>query len=172
MSKSSFLMLAFLLTGMLHPLHSQQYTTTAGLRMGQSIGLTVNQRIANKLSIEGILQTNLSGTTTLHGLVRQHRSILTRRANLYYGAGIHTGSTTGIDGVLGVEMTLLRINASIDVKPMINVTGETGFSVLQLQPGASVRYVVFKAGDNKKKRERIKRRKQREREKKRRNRWR
>ncbi len=167
MSKTALPILVFLLLGILPPLHSQQYTTTAGLRMGRSIGLTVNQRFARKLSVEGILQTNLSGETTLHGLIRQHRSILTRRANLYYGAGIHTGSTTGIDGMLGVEMTFLRVNVSLDIKPMVNVVGVTGFNVFQVQPGASVRYVVFKSGDNKKKRERDKRRRQRQKQKRR-----
>jgi hypothetical protein len=156
-------MLAFLLLGMLQPLHSQQYTTSAGLRLGRSFGLTVNQRIARRLSVEGILQTNLSGTTTLHGLIRQHQSILTRRANLYYGAGIHTGSMTGIDGVLGVEATLARINFSIDVKPVVNIVGSTGFNVFQIQPAASVRYVVFKSGDTKKQRARKKKRRQRQR---------
>lgn len=167
MSKSISLVLAFLLIGMLRPLHSQQYTTTAGLRVGKSIGLTVNQRIARHLSIEGILQTNLSGETTIHGLIRQHKSILTRRANLYYGAGIHTGSTTGIDGIMGVEATFVRINVSLDIKPVINVVRTGSSSIFQVQPAASVRYVLFKSGNTPKQRERNKKRRQRQKAKKR-----
>ncbi len=154
-----------LLLGIIWPVFGQQYTTTGGLRVGRSIGLTVNQRIARKVTIEGILQTNLTGSTTLHGLIRQHQSLMTRRLSVYYGAGAHTGSTTGIDAILGVETTFAKINMSIDVKPVVNVLGVTGFNVFQVQAGASIRYVLIKSGDTKKQRERKKKRKQRQRAK-------
>ena len=99
-----------------HELQAQTYTTAVGIRVGNSIGLTINQRILKKWTLEGILQNDFKETTNFHLLARRHHSLLTRRANWYYGIGAHAGteakigSIAGFDGILGAEMTLLKFN--------------------------------------------------------------
>lgn len=167
MSLIGLMSLGLCMDGMIH---AQTYTTAAGIRLGNSIGFSVNQRVTKKWTVEGIVQNDFKETTNFHLLARRHHSLLTRRANWYYGAGAHIGSDTevgtlaGFDGVLGIEMTLLRFNVSLDVKPSWSSGENNG---MRLNGAASVRYVilqdkVFRDWDRK--------RKQRARRKKR-NRW-
>ena len=152
-------------------LNAQTYTTAGGIRIGNSIGLTVNQRILRKTSLEGILQNDFNKNTYFHILARQHTPLITRRANVYYGGGLHFGvqdgstGVAGLDGVLGIEMTLLRLNISGDLKPQL--TSGPGRN-LTLNGAVSVRYVLVR--DNvfeRWEKQRKKKRRQRERQKKR-----
>ncbi|MEZ4827629.1 MAG: hypothetical protein R3C61_15305 [Bacteroidia bacterium] len=147
---------------------AQTYLTAAGVRLGNSYGLTVNQRVMNKVTVEGILQNDFNNTTYLHLLARRHKSILARRANVYFGGGPHfglqsgNGGIAGVDAILGAEMTLAGLNISADFKPHITSGEGNGFG---LNTAVSVRYVFVK--DNavdKWKRNQQKKKKQRERQ--------
>lgn len=135
-------------------LFAQTYMTTAGIRLGNSYGLTVNQRVMKKVTVEGILQNdfkskqnNFNSITYLHVLARRHNSILSRRANVYYGAGPHfgfqngTGGIAGVDAILGAEMTVAGLNISADFKPHLTSGEGNGFG---LNTAVSVRYVFVK----------------------------
>lgn len=168
-------------------LQSQTYDLSAGLRLGTDWGATVQLRmpyVHKNFVVEGILQSSLQreeGLVTILG--KQHKPILSRRLNLFYGAGPHFGwsdeetemgesiaGAKGISGVIGAEITLGGVNLSYDFKPAVNLAG--GSKTIYTQSAISVRYVLAKRGDiyDKKKerqrnREKRKRKREREREK-------
>jgi len=131
---------------LLSSLPAQTFMTAIGVRTGNSYGLTVNQRILKRTSVEGILQNNFqTHTTYLHLLAKQHKPIVSRRLNVYGGGGVHLGlqneggGVAGLDAVLGLEFTMLRLNVSADFKPQW-----TYGQGVNLNPGVSVRYVLLK----------------------------
>ncbi|MBC6995066.1 hypothetical protein QWY85_12000 [Neolewinella lacunae] len=144
-------------------LAAQSYDASLGLRLGTDWGATAQIRlpqVQKNFVLEGILQSSLQrdeGSFTLLG--KQHRPLLSRRLNLFYGAGVHAGwnneidketgeeigGPVGIDGVVGLEATIGRVNLSYDFKPALNVGG--GSSFLYAQTGVSVRYVIAKRND-------------------------
>lgn len=149
---------------------SQSYNSAAGLRLGTGWGLTYAQRFAKKLTVEGILTSSFQrNETTVTGLVRQHYPVVTKRLNVYSGAGLHKGWVTngdngtyknpfGITGVLGAEFTIARFNISYDFRPSINISG--GEKTFYGHTGIAIRYVLVKRkiemfnGKNKKKKKR------------------
>lgn len=174
-------------------LFAQSYDAALGLRLGTEIGATVQLRVPQihkSFVIEGIVHQSLrrnAGQLTLLG--KQHRNLLTRRLNIFYGAGAHLGWTDeinpktnetygrpfGIDGILGAEATFAKINASFDFKPSVNV-GSNAFPVT-LQTAVSVRYVIAKRNEiwdkmkeKANRRDKRRRQKERRREKRRRDR--
>ena len=162
---------------------AQSYDAALGLRLGTDWGATAQLRVPQvhkNFVLEGILQSSFGSEEGLFTLLgKQHQPLLSRRVNLFYGAGLHTGwnneveedtgdsrgTPLGITGIVGAEITFKRINLSYDFKPVVNVRG--GSRALQLQQGISLRYVVAKRNDiwdKKKERQRRKRRRDRERE--------
>ena len=148
---------------------AQSYDTSAGVRFGSQWGLTVKQRIAKKTTLEGILQAGgKDDFTNLTILAEQHMPVLTKRFNIYYGAGLQAGwysdpnseidNPFGIAAIGGAEFTFARLNVSWDIKPAINLTG--GDRNFYTQTGISVRYVINKRKifDGKKRKKRKKRR--------------
>lgn len=154
-------------------LNAQSYNTAAGMRLGTEWGLTVKQRVAKKTTLEAILQSSLQReefTITLLG--EQHYPLISRRLNVYAGAGLHKGWRTntleegyqdpfGLSFVTGIEFTLGRLNLSYDFKPAVNISGgEKGF---YSQTGVSMRYVLVKRkwlqGKNKNKKKKKNKRK-------------
>jgi hypothetical protein len=152
--------------------NAQHYGTATGVRLANSdlsrtVGLTLQQRVANKLTVEGILQSDFNLNTTLSVLVQQHRSLLSQRFNYYSGAGlafgkeeslvkntatkeiIHTygNATTGIDLIAGIEMKLANAVISLDYKPNINLSGREEF--FRGQVGISARTVLVKSSEQK-----------------------
>lgn len=164
----------------------QGYNTALGVRLGQDMGFTIQQRIAKKMTVEGIAQYNRryeESTMTL--MIESHMPILFRRINIYTGIGPHymwsqnrettIDPSTGVTLVAGFEIAIGRMNLSWDYKPMINVSGsQPGF---RGQSAISARYVIFKRkkggkvnlkfweGGKKKQRRKKKRKRQRAREK-------
>lgn len=154
-----------LLSALLLPLclTAQSYDSSLGLRLGTDWGATVQLRLPQvhkNFVVEGILQSSLQkdqGSFTLLG--KQHRPLLSRRLNLFYGAGAHfgwsdeldaetgepVGGPVGVDGVIGLEATFGGFNLSYDFKPALNVGG--GSSFLDTQTAISVRYVIAKRND-------------------------
>ena len=115
-------------------------------------------RFHKNFVLEGIVQSSLvkdQGSITLLG--KQHQPLLSRRINLFYGAGAHAGwtdelrgdepakSPLGIDGVVGAEATFGGFNVSYDFKPAINIRGGDG--ILDAQTAVSIRYVIAKRND-------------------------
>lgn len=134
---------------------SQMYMTAGGLRMGTDWGITIQQRVLDKVSVEAILQSSLQREEVLFtGLVERHYPIISKGFNIYTGGGIHKGwsNTTegevaiedpfGVTFVMGAEMTLGRFNISYDFKPALNVSG--GEKSFYTQTGVSLRYVLVK----------------------------
>lgn len=156
--KKSFISLSIYLLAFLTFATAQSYHTAAGVRVGKYFGLTVSQRVLPKLTVEGIYQTRLQGSEQyLTGLVKKHNSLIARRLNFYYGGGVHTAwvdmgaeggsqNFTGFDGILGLEMTIGRVNVALDYKPAFN-PGQNDW--MQNQGGVSVRYVLFKSNSPK-----------------------
>ncbi len=137
-------------------IQAQTYNTAVGIRIGSGIGLSVQQRVANKTTIEGLLHSKFKEEhLKLTVLAEQHMPILFKRFNIYYGGGVHKGFYTGNDAdvkaqgnllgvtlVGGAEITIGRFNISYDYKPAFNIKG--GDKAFSSETGVSVRYVLWK----------------------------
>src|SRR5690554_7236978 len=65
---------------------AQSYGTALGLRFGnqtdyRSLGLTAQQRIKRGLTLEGIVQSEFNNNTTVHGLIKKHDRLISKRFN-------------------------------------------------------------------------------------------
>lgn len=154
--------------------YAQRYGTALGLRFGNSdfnrtVGLTLQQRIVDRVTVEGILQSDFSRNTTFSLLAEKHSPIISKRFNFYYGAGIAFGSeesfvknpgtkeiihtygnsTIGVDLIGGIELTVAGAVISLDYKPNINLAGREEFYRGQI--GISARTVLVKSKEQKRK---------------------
>lgn len=179
-----------LLMIILYSAQAQKYGNTLGLRFGngtyRTLGMSFEQRLFKHTTFEGIFQSDFSYNTQAVGLIKQHHPILGKRVNLFTGAGLSFGieesvfekestkeivrtygnSTLGADVIIGAEITLLGIHASLDYKPNFNLVGRQNW--YQGQVGISVRKVLLSDRELKKKRrKRIRETKRDERKKKR-----
>jgi hypothetical protein len=143
---------------------AQKYTAAAGIRIGSGIGVSVQQHLWDKYTLEGIVQKNLfKSGTHVTGLFESHNKLLFKGLNFYLGAGPHFGfygnqtttdskeanvpegikNSVGLSAIGGIEMRLNRVLLSYDYQPGINFTG--GEHVFASQTGLSVRYIFIKA---------------------------
>lgn len=125
--------------------NAQDYTTGIGLRGGWGTGLTIKHFMSSNAAVEGILDSRWHGLS-ITGLYEIHNQAFdTKRLNWYYGVGGHIGfwngdyyrdyngnnnvTVIGVDGILGLEYNFKEIpfNIGIDWKPVINLTGSSGF---------------------------------------------
>jgi hypothetical protein len=167
---------------------TQSYALAAGLRMGngpdvRTFGVTAAYRIFERTTIEGIAQSNFDDVYTAHIMIREHRPFITKRLNIYFGAGLSAGlersrfedeannivgyttgnETMGVDLLAGIELTMLKYAVSLDVKPNFNMVGREPW--IENQVGISVRPVIISgAKQNKRRRERDRAKKDRQRE--------
>ena len=141
-------------------LTGQSYDAAIGIRVGTEWGATAQLRVPQihkNFVFEGIVHQAIGkGEGSLTILGKQHQPLLSRRINLFYGAGAHAGwnhetdaetgeafnGPVGLTGVVGLEVTFNRINLSYDFKPAVNLHG--GESLLYTQTAVSVRYVIAK----------------------------
>ena len=151
MQKYIFLLIASLFTlgGM-----AQSYNTAAGPRLGTEIGLSVQQRISKKETIEFILNdVPRNNQVTISLLYEKHTALLFRQFNYYVGSGLHVGwinnraeddpkGPFGISFITGVELRLGRTIFSLDYKPALNLTG--GYKRYQSEAAFSMRYIIIK----------------------------
>ena len=162
----------------------QHYGNSLGLRLGnndlgRNVGVTFQQKITKRGTLEGIFQSDFSTNTTAHLLYEFHRPLISKRLNYYYGAGVSFGneesfvkddsrkeiihtygnSTMGADMILGLELTLLRTVIAFDYKPNFNIAGREEF--FRGQAGFSVR-MVLQTHKELKKKQRQRRRAQRQ----------
>lgn len=139
-----------------------------GIRLGNSeisrtIGVTLQQRIVDKMTLEGILQSDLSRNTFFSLLAEKHSPIFSKRFNYYYGAGMSVGNeesfvknsitkeiqhtygntTFGTDLIFGIELTLAGAVISLDYKPNLSLIGREEFYRGQI--GISARTVLVKS---------------------------
>ncbi|MFN4080772.1 MAG: hypothetical protein ACK4NS_07700 [Saprospiraceae bacterium] len=157
--KSKIWLSAFALALFAHPLFSQSYKTAAGVRFDGGPAISVQQHIADRYTAEGILHTGLlnsnKGATLL---ARKHHKILFRGVNIYYGAGGHyylqnavnrsesdvAENVWGLSFVGGAELSLGRLNFSIDFKPELHLHGDQTYPFSWQRPTLSARYVLAK----------------------------
>ncbi len=156
-----------------HFLAAQSYNTSIGMRLGTDWGLSLQQRIAKKMTLEAIMQKSLfrnDGNVTF--LVEQHLPLISKRFNFYVGGGIHNQwgkvdgerySAPGVTLVSGVEFSIGRLNLSYDFMPGFNFNKNA--QPVYLQSGLTVRHILVKKR-SKKQRERQKRRKKRKKDRK------
>ena len=142
--------------------NAQPYFTAAGLRVGNVLALTVNQRVAQHTSLEFLMGEQLTQKVSFAtAMVKQHQNVLIGRGiNIYMGAGGQwswknkadtTISEIGAVLLAGAEVTFGRLNLSWDFRPLIlfgdrdqNFYPETAFSF---------RYIFIKKDPFKKKKE-------------------
>jgi hypothetical protein len=140
----------------LTPLSSkaQAYGTAIGGRFADGYGLTLQQQFAVGWTAEGILQSGFSSKdVTASLLIENHKGLLSRGLSFYAGAGLyHTWleepetpgvvlkDPTGISPIVGLELTLAKLNISADFKPNIKVSGDG--KAFSWHTGVSVRYVL------------------------------
>ncbi len=138
-----------LLLAVSRPAAAQKYITAAGVRLGGgNYGITVQQLVASRVTIEGIAGL---GTREYSGTVlgEYHFGILGPSLNYYFGAGGHlghnkdTGSFSGLDGIVGVEykVAFLPIALSFDFKPSLEFGGD---DYARFPTAFSIRYVLIK----------------------------
>ncbi len=137
---------------------AQVYRTAAGVRFesGQ-IGFTLAQKVARKMTVEGILIENSQEQLMGHLLLKRHVGLFQRRLNAYGGAGLHTGlgitptSLAGFSLVGGAEFTLFRITVAADLRPHWNWI-ETEFQ--GMTPSLAIRYSLVRDRDNRRRHKR------------------
>lgn len=174
MAKAFYSFLIVLILQLPNTTFAQRYGTALGLRFGNSefnrtVGLTIQQRLIDRVTLEGILQSDFSRNTTLSFLAEKHSPIISKRFNYYYGAGIAFGneesfvknpstkevvhtygnSTFGVDLIAGVELTVANAVISLDYKPNVNLSGRSEF--YRGQVGISARSVLVKSKEQKRK---------------------
>jgi hypothetical protein len=143
--------LIFLVTLISFSGYSQSYFTSAGARFGTDWGITVQQKVLKHATVEGIFQSSLfREELMLTGLFEYHFPVITKRLNIYAGAGFHQGFNTqldptyespyGITAIAGAEFTIARFTISYDYKPAFNLYG--GENSWYNQSALSVRYVI------------------------------
>lgn len=184
MSQKLYFLLLLLITLSLQSSFAQHYGNAVGIRLGNNklgrqVGISFQQRILKKTSIEAILQTDFNNNSSFSVLLEKHRPIISKRFNYYLGAGltygneesyvkneasneiIHTygNSTFGVEGIAGIEFTIASTVLSLDYKPNFNITGREEF--MRGQVGFSVRTVLVKRSQQKKKQRQRKRAKKR-----------
>ncbi len=160
-------------------LQGQSYISAGGVRLGTGIGFTFQQAVERHTTIEGILNSSLrSDEVQLTVLGERHFPLLSRRFNMYTGAGFHKawnvqekGTTEitnpfGLSFILGAEMTISKLILSYDFKPTIHFQGSKAFD---FQTAVSLRYVFkrktireqIKEAHQKRKKKRVKARNKR-----------
>ena len=138
-------------------LQAQKYNTAAGLRIGGGLGLTVQQRVGEKITVEGIIQKKLLRKHThFTALGEFHQPIIGKGVNLYFGAGPNFLFATeydndksrdvqkiypGASAIAGLELPLGRTLLSADIKPSISPGAG---KLLDSDVGISLRYIIVK----------------------------
>ncbi len=135
-------------------LSAQSYMTAAGIRLGGGIGLSVQQLVSKKVTVEAQLRSDFArDLTDLAILGERHHAILVRNINFYVGGGFYKGwyndsaetnnkNPFGVSFIAGIELTVAPLVISLDFRPDINLVGSgSGF---QSHSALSLRHVFIK----------------------------
>ena len=141
------------------PAFGQSYKTAAGIRIDNGLNLTVQQYITNGWTAEGILHTGFNSKDLgVSLLAEKHHKILFRGINFYGGPGVHYYSRSeatrlenetardvfGLSAIGGAEISLGRINFSVDWKPELHLSGDQVHPFDWNGASISVRYIIDK----------------------------
>ncbi len=144
----------------------QSYNTVGGIRLADDFGLSVSQRIANKTTLDLIYQPGtFAGREMLSLTARQHYPLITKRLNFYLGGGVAYRNTefgigddpntkvqsANLAFTLGGEMTIGRLNFSIDYMPMVALNNYSKRDRFNANSGISLKYVFVKKPKSKEK---------------------
>jgi hypothetical protein len=140
---------------------AQPYSTAVGIRFGAKAGLSAQQAIGLKYTVELMGEAGLySKQTSFTALLQRHQKLLLPGVNFYHGVGPHVGfrSVTVADGaktgnarvgfgglsaLAGAELKMGKTVLSVDYKPAVNFWG--GSSSLEGGVAFSIRYILVKA---------------------------
>ena len=136
------------------PSIAQSYNTAIGLRLGNDLGFTLQQRFANRTTAEAVFYGGNSNPDTYANLlVEQHLPLFSKRINAYVGLGFgshwqfvddqFTEQKYTIPGVIGLEASFGRLNISGDVMPhlILNSGDENSYKSIG---NVSLRLILFK----------------------------
>ncbi|MFZ4544940.1 MAG: hypothetical protein ACOYOA_12880 [Saprospiraceae bacterium] len=135
--------------------YSQQYRTAVGVRFAAEKGISIQQSIGNKITLEGIFTVpDKKEVYNISLLLEKHINLISRRWNIYFGLGPQTGflngeklfrnNTYGVNTIAGMELSFGRLNCSVDLKPLIQIDSKTSSDLINYQYGVSVRYILVK----------------------------
>jgi len=152
--KKIFILL-FLVTAVGIKTYSQDYKTSAGLRLGQNSGISVKGFIKDYTAIEGIFKWQLFHVDMTVLLENHIQAFDVERLYFYYGGGMHIGNpdgestyheennlpVIGLDGIVGLEYSFKNapFNISMDCKPSLNLWTHSGFNMDMT--AVSIRYI-------------------------------
>jgi hypothetical protein len=137
---------------------AQSYNTAIGMRFGDDLKFSINQRILSKTTLELNLSDGLFSDVKYASIMaKKHSPIISRRFNFYLGGGIYGSSSTldkvededfvyethGLVGSMGAEFTLGRINLSLDYAPQYAINKDYNGRRLTADSALSVRYVMW-----------------------------
>lgn len=151
--KKPFLMLLFLSVWGPLSISAQSYGTALGVRVSDGFGFTLQQQVTVHTTAEVILQSGFQQKdVTLTVLGELHNSLLTRGFNFYVGGGVYhrwleknenlivmPTNPWGISPIMGLELTMGKLNFSADFKPNIRLAGSGG-DAFEWRTGISIRY--------------------------------
>lgn len=138
---------------------AQSYNTAFGFRFGDDLAFDFTQRLGNHITLNGQFSDGLlSNNRFVKVIGRKHHSILTRRLNFFLGAGAYnlsfdvksietdnyTFSNRGVLGIMGAEITIGRINLSIDYMPQYVIKGDYIGNRMSVDSAVSLKYVLWK----------------------------
>ncbi len=139
-------------------LHAQHYYTSAGLRFGTDVGISVNQRLMKKSTIELLHQPGLFTSDSYTSItLRKHLPILGRSVNLFggMGAAAYVSSSLNVGDLIqeispavvataGGEIVIGRIHISYDWSPHLIMDPSIQTSRWRASNALSVKYVLLK----------------------------
>lgn len=153
MRNAQWLIISLVIIGTAAQVQCQSYVTAVGLRMGSDFGVTIQQRIISRFTVEGIVSTRAAtDETTGTILLEMHKPLISKRVNFYMGGGFHNRwlrtpegnqlALRGVTAVAGAEMTLGRFNISWDFKPVYHLNATQ--HAYEAETAISLRYVFIK----------------------------
>ena len=148
------------------PAYAQGYTTSLGVRIGGTSGVSVKHFYKRSTAFEGVLGFFGNGFSVT-GLLEKHEDAFdVNGLKFYYGAGAHlsayenrfryydrvwrdvnydhqTTIALGIDGIAGLEYVFdeIPIALSLDLKPFIEV-GSGGFVGFSPDPSIGIKIIL------------------------------
>jgi hypothetical protein len=140
-------------------LSAQSYNTAIGLRFGDDLKFSISQRILNHTTFEANLSDGLFSDHKYASLViKKHHPLITRRLNFFMGGGYYgqaslkdnvevpdfTYNNHGILGTFGFEVTIGRINLSMDYNPQYALAKDFNGKKLTADSALSIKYVIWK----------------------------
>jgi hypothetical protein len=149
----------FFFTGSILFLKAQRYNTLAGVRISDDIHIVFAQRLFDKHTVEARIGTGITSAEQRYVLLmNRHYPLLSRRFNIFLGAGgfySHTGplsetqhAHTGVALNAGAELTLGRLSMAVDYQPLVAVPQKSSAPLFQTSSGLSLRYVLVKRKSN------------------------